>query len=446
MRAVPKASRLSLTRRGAGAVVGSLAVVLLAFYSANVLVGLVATFLIAFVLAELLAFAVATRGFGPGAFVAERVESSSFVGVGGAGLVSVRLRSRLAGRFYAELFDAHSDRLALLEGEARLLTWWTPGEELRLAYVVSPTIRGVFDVGPTVVIAHDTLGLAFRAVEVPSAWPIEAIPRRPVGDAGPLARRQSSVVGQTWVATPGSGTDFRALREYTPGDELRHVAWSRSGQGRLYVREFDRESQQDLVVAVDTSRGMAIGVGPQAAIERSAAAATAVLRRSFDEGGRAGAVVFDQEVRSYVGPGRGSAHEFRVFRALAGARVGSEAGAFDVALDFLAAHLERPTSVLACSSGSGDPTRLATAVAGLRQAGHRLYVLVPDVRELLPPLPGGTERAAFDLLSEPATRRTRAVADRLVAAGAEVGLLGRGGEIEAVNRVFRRDRPGALGR
>ena len=95
-------SRLVLTARGAGGLLGALIVLVLAFYTINILLFAVAVFLLAFMLAALFAFVRATRGFGPDAFEAQRVESSSFVSVGGHAFVSVRVSSQLEGAFYTE--------------------------------------------------------------------------------------------------------------------------------------------------------------------------------------------------------------------------------------------------------------------------------------------------------------------------------------------------------
>lgn len=432
---VPGAAPLALTPRGAGAIAGAIAVLLVAFYTANVLVAVVATFLVGSVLCEFGAFAFATRGFGPFAFAVERVESSTFVSVGASGLASVRVTSRLPGSFFAELFDTHPDRLRTVAGSPRLLTWWPAGASFSLAYVVSPVIRGIFDLGPTVVTAHDALGLAFKSAALESPWQIEAIAIRSPEGTGPIDRRPSAVVGQTWRSTPGPGTEFRGLREYVPGDEIKNVAWTRSGQGRLYVREFDRESQQDLLIVIDTGRRMGLGVGSEDALEGAERAAAAILRRTFDEGGRAGLAVFDQRIRRFDPPSRGAGHEFRVFRTLAGAEVGAELSSLDTALGELGPRLHRPTSLLVFASGDGDAAAVARATGALRQAGHRLYLLAPEARAMYPQLTDETGRAAFDLLIGAEARRLDRALAALEGAGVTVGRYGRTGATEPIRRL-----------
>ncbi len=434
-------TRLTFSRRGGGLLLAGFLVLLLAFFAANILLFVVAVFLLGFVLAALLAFLRATRGFGPDAFAAERLECSSFARVRGSAFLSVRIVSRLPGSFYAEVIDRHPDRLRVLDGSPHLLTWWSAGEPLSLAYVVAPQLRGVFEVGPTVVVAHEPFGLAFRAVPLPSFWRIEAIPQPPTLPLGHPARIWNMIVGQSALATRGSGSEFHALREYQPGDEPRHIAWTRSGQGTLYSREYDRESQQDLVVLVDVGRPMAVGIGEAEALDLAVDTAADVLRASFDEEGRSGVLLFGPEVDRFVPAGRGSDHEFSVFRALAGAQVRSEASSFAGALEYLLPRLKRPTHLVAFTSADGDGARIAAACAALRRAGHRLHLLLPDVREMYPPVAvEGSPRStdAFRLLLEPEVGRTQRAVRTLEGAGAAVGFFGRRGAMGAVIALYRR--------
>jgi len=435
-------SRLTFTPRGAGALVGALAVLVVAFYSTNVLVFLVAAFLVAVVLGSLLSFVFATRGFGPDAFEVARVECSSLVKVSGAGLVSVRLTSRLPTGFYAEVYDPHSERLKVIEGSEHLVSWWPSHATLSVAYVVSPDLRGLLDVGPTVVLAHDTLGLAYKRVTLDDPWAIEALVQPPSIEVGHPVRLPSIVVGQTSLSARGAGSDFRGLREYQPTDELRHIAWTRSGQGTLFVREYERESQQDLIALVDVGREMAMGSGYENALESSVEAAARALRAAFDEGGRGGLLLFADGVTKFVAPGRGSGHEFEVFRALTGALVAPRTSSLSGALRFLLPQLSRPTTLLVFSLPGDDPAKLAEAASGLRAGGHRMYALVPDVEGMYPELPSPTQQEAFQAILQPANRRTKAVANALARTGATVGQFGRAGAVEALVRLYARDRRG----
>lgn len=431
-------SPLRFTPRGGGALAASLVVFAVAFYTTNIVVFVVGVFLLGFVLAELLSFAASTRGFNSAAFAADRVECSSLVAVGGVGLVSLRVTSRGAGSFFAELYDSRPAPLSILEGADSLLTWWGAGETVSLAYVVSPELRGLFSIGPTLVVAHDPLGLAFKSARLNTPWVVEAILQPTPAPIGHPTRLSSTVVGQTSLSAPGAGSDFRGLREYEPQDELRRIAWTRSGQGTLYVREYDRESQQDLLVLLDVGSGMATGLGYDTALEKSVEVAAKVLRVAFDEGGRGGLLVFSKRISAFLPAGRGSSHEFRVFRELTGASVGPATASLTEILAFLKPRLERPTTLIAFSSLSGNAKALAASAAGLRSSGHRLYALVPDPGRMYDPLSDRTAQSAFDLIVAPEQKRALAAGTALESAGVPVGYFGRDDAVGAIAQLFAR--------
>jgi uncharacterized protein (DUF58 family) len=440
-----RAAGIRFTPSGAGALIAAFGGLLLAFYTANLTVLIVAVFLTAFVLAELIAFAVATRGFSPEAFEAARVECTTFARVGGAALLTVRLTSVLAGSFYAEVYDPHPERFAIVEGDPHLVTWWPAGETLTVAYVASPQLRGLFDVGPTIVVAHDALGLAFRAVALPTRWRVEAVPQPPPVRLGHPTRLPNLVAGQASLTRPGSGTDFHTLREYQPSDEPRHISWTRSGKGTVYVRQYERESQQDLLVLLDVGPAMAAGLPYADALETAADAAAHVLRRGFDEDTRAGIAVFSDRVLRYLPAGRGSDHEFRVFRALTAAQLEPRPSSLADALEYLLPRLGRATSLLAFSAAGGDPARLATVCADLQRRGHRLFVLAPDVDQMLPSSSDAAVQQALALGHAPERAATDARVRSLRAAGVAVGFFGRGGTLDVVTALYGQRRVSAGG-
>lgn len=431
-------SRLELTARGRGALVGVLLVLLLAFYSTNVLLFAVAAFLSVLVLAALLSFARATRGFGPEAFEVERSECSSFARVGGSALLSVRVTSRLARNFYVELFDEYPDRISVLEGRPRLATWWRGGETLTLAYVVAPRTRGLFEIGPTVVVAHEPLGLAFKSVALESPWSLETIPHPSAVPLGHPGRLWNLIVGQAALSSRGAGTEFHALREYQPGDEPRHIAWLRSAQSTIYSREYDRENQQDLLVAIDLGPSMSMGPSGDDALEKAIHAASYVLSAGFDEDARCGLLLFSDRVETLLLPGRGPDHEFRVFRALAGATVGPRPSSLGGALDRLLPHLGRPTNLVVFSTLEGDPVRILASSGAMRRAGHRLYVLVPDVQAMYPPLLNPVAQAALTFAVGPEAHRAGATGRALGGSGVPVAFFGLEGAVGFVSALYRR--------
>ncbi len=97
----------------------------------------------------------------------------------------------------------------------------------------------------------------------------------------------------------GGLTEFESLRDYVHGDDLRVVDWKAfAKRGRPIVREFQEERGQELVLCIDCGRRMAVAAGDDAGLQIAAVA----LKR----GDRVGCLAFDNRVRAWIPPTRGS--------------------------------------------------------------------------------------------------------------------------------------------
>src|SRR4026207_1701176 len=84
----------------------------------------------------------------------------------------------------------------------------------------------------------------------------------------------------------GFSVEFAEHRMYQPGDELRYVDWKLLGRkDRLYVKQFEEETNLRAMIVVDASRSMAWTGDPEtllpklAYVQRLAAALALVLLR-----------------------------------------------------------------------------------------------------------------------------------------------------------------------
>ena len=95
----------------------------------------------------------------------------------------------------------------------------------------------------------------------------------------------------------GSGLDFTNLREYEPGDDLRHIEWNVTARmDTPYVREYIEDREVTAWLLLDHSASM--GFGP---VDRQkdlvlAEVATTLALVLTRRGNRVGMVIFDQDV------------------------------------------------------------------------------------------------------------------------------------------------------
>ena len=82
------------------------------------------------------------------------------------------------------------------------------------------------------------------------------------GAAAAAARRpmQGNVSGRHASPHRGSSVEFAEYRKYVPGDDLRRLDWRAYGRtDRLYVKEFEADTNLRCCLVVDTSGSMAFG-------------------------------------------------------------------------------------------------------------------------------------------------------------------------------------------
>jgi uncharacterized protein (DUF58 family) len=124
--------------------------------------------------------------------------------------------------------------------------------------------------------------------------------------------------GDYRTAHRGSGTDLVGLREYTEGDDARHIDWNvtaRLNEPQLRVFTEDRELTAWLVL--DRSASMTVGP-PGRGKDDVLGELALVLARLFGRGGnRVGALFYDTGAVRIVPTGTGRRHALRIAAELA---------------------------------------------------------------------------------------------------------------------------------
>jgi uncharacterized protein (DUF58 family) len=160
-------------------------------------------------------------------------------------------------------------------------------ERAGAAYRLPTHQRGLVTVGPLRADLHDVLGLSRRTMELAPARTVLVYPqwqRVPLpslnGGNGPLSRHLASRA----LGHPAA-TEFKSLRDYAVGDDLRLVHWKQTARrDDLVIRETDSLADLHLTVVLDlwgegyTDEGFERAVSATASLALSAADEGRVLR------------------------------------------------------------------------------------------------------------------------------------------------------------------------
>jgi uncharacterized protein (DUF58 family) len=101
----------------------------------------------------------------------------------------------------------------------------------------------------------------------------------------------------------GFSVEFATHREYLPGDDLRHLNWKLYGrQDRLYVKQYDAETNLDLHLLIDWSGSMTTRSGPIAKHRYAACLSAALAHLALMQRDAVGVTLFAETVLDHLRP------------------------------------------------------------------------------------------------------------------------------------------------
>jgi uncharacterized protein (DUF58 family) len=121
-----------------------------------------------------------------------------------------------------------------------------------------------------------------------------------------IRRLDGRLQGDYRTLLRGHGTEFRDLRSYEWGDDVRHIDWNVTARmDELFVREFMEDRELTAWLLLDRSRSMAFGAVERTK-ERVLCELAATLAQLLVRGGnRIGAIVYDGDRQWTIPPRQG---------------------------------------------------------------------------------------------------------------------------------------------
>jgi uncharacterized protein (DUF58 family) len=315
-----------------------------------------------------------------------------------------------------EFRDDLSAPFQLNEGSNYGLLELEGGAEETYRYTIQSPIKGTMDVGPTEIRLKDGFDLFVRDEEAAPAADMKIYPRAGELDDVPADARQAFLVtGAYLTGQPGAGTDFFALREYQPGDPMKHVNWKASSktadEDDLVVNERERESQTLVTLLFDARTASRLGTDGRNANVLGARAVMSLYEFFLDARDRVEIWAYGDELVEIDAGGDRQAHRLR--ELLVATQGEGDMNLGDV-VDEKLAELEPRTPVIIVSNFADDPT-VADAVRRIRARDCTVSVVSPGIPDVPEDRLNGS-RIEYEL----AERERELVLDQLRGYGASV--------------------------
>jgi uncharacterized protein (DUF58 family) len=178
----------------------------------------------------------------------------------------------------------------------------------------------------------------------------------------------------------GSSVEFAELKEYSPGDEIRHIDWRAFAKlDRYYVKQFEQESQLTVYLVLDASASMEFAGGGLRKLDYAALALAAIAYLVIGQQDKAGLIAFgDRAIDSLVPARARTSHLHDLLRVID--QITAEGGRGDepptAALERIAelSRRRRALIVLASDLFDRDDKTLA-CLRRLRAQRHDVVVL-----------------------------------------------------------------------
>ncbi len=192
--------------------------------------------------------------------------------------------------------------------------------------------------------------------------------------------------GEYESAFKGRGMEFEEVREYRPGDDIRHIDWKVSARmGHPYVKVHREERELTVMLVVDVSSSGAFGTGAKLKNEVAAEVAALLAYTAIKSNDRVGLLIFTDHIERYIPPKKGSAHVWRVIREILSFQPTRQSTDLSGALEYLSKVVRHRAVIFVLSDFLDQGYEERLRIAGRR---HDVTAIsVGDRREMtLPPI------------------------------------------------------------
>ena len=173
----------------------------------------------------------------------------------------------------------------------------------------------------------------------------------------------------------GQSVEFAQHREYVHGDDLRHVDWKVwARQDRLYVKQYEEDTNLRCTLLVDSSASMRYGNGPLNKYEYACTTAASLAYLILKQNDAVGCMAFDERIRMRTPIRSRNNHIFSIIETL---NVTDPADKSDMYSVFrsVAEGIPRRGMIIVCSDLLGDVEGTIKGLRMLRQRGHDVMVM-----------------------------------------------------------------------
>ncbi len=172
-----------------------------------------------------------------------------------------------------------------------------------LSYNIKPLRRGVLEYGNAGVRLFSSIGFIARQATLAIPNTINVYPKIPVEKEGLLSRFYLAQTETRQMKTYGPGREFRQMREYRLGDDIKNIHWKRSARcGKMIVRDYEPEKGQSIFIMIDGGRLMMAETNGLSKVDWAVGSVISLAREALYKKDSVGVMGFSNNVDTYLMP------------------------------------------------------------------------------------------------------------------------------------------------
>lgn len=171
----------------------------------------------------------------------------------------------------------------------------------------------------------------------------------------------------------GFSVEFAEHREYAPGDDLKHLDWKVFGRtDRLYIKEYELETNLRSHILLDTSESMDYGSKETTKLELGSHIAASMAYLVLRQQDSVGMVCFDKEVKSFIPTSSSMGHLRPILGTLAASNAQNKTD-LGAVLNTLAERIQRRGLIILISDLFDRPESI---LKGLQHFSHKRHDVI----------------------------------------------------------------------
>ena len=188
------------------------------------------------------------------------------------------------------------------------------------------------------------------------------------------------MAGEYVSAFKGRGMEFNAVREYTPGDDVRLIDWNVTARmDQPFIKEYIEERELNVMLMVDVSSSGEFGSTGKFKNEISAEVASILAFAAIRNNDKIGLIVFSNKIEHYIPPKKGKAHVWNIIRTILNYQPEGRLTDLNIPLEYLLKIQKR--KCIAFLISDFQATNYETNVKLTRQKHDLVAISISDPRE-----------------------------------------------------------------